>query len=76
MGDTIIWENIDAIRYFQENGGKFTICSGRYIDFLDGFSDSISVNTYLICYNGAYIADQRSKGILYKGYSDYIFLIY
>lgn len=67
-------ENTKAIRYFQENGGKFTVCSGRYYKFLKGFSDVININTYTICYNGAYVVDMNSGDVLYEGFcDDYVF---
>ena len=67
-------ENIKAIRYFQENGGKFTICSGRYFKYLMDFRDVVRVNTYTIAYNGAYIIDTDSGECLYEGFCDeYLF---
>ncbi len=69
-------ENIKAIRYFQENGGKFTICSGRYFKYLMDFRDVVHVNTYTIAYNGAYIIDTESGDSLYQGFcDDYLFTI-
>ena len=69
-------ENIRAINYFKENGGKFTICSGRYFEFLKQFKDKISPNTYTICYNGALIFDYEKSDVLYQGFCDgYIFEI-
>ena len=61
-------ENADAIRYFQENGGYFTIASGRYPDFLAGFRDQVCANTYLIGLNGAMIASYDRKQRLYEGF--------
>ena len=69
-------ENIKAIRYFQENGGKFTVCSGRYYNFLKNFSDDIEINTYTVCYNGAYIVDMKTDEVMYEGFcDDYIYTI-
>ncbi len=69
-------DTIDAIRYFQQNGGLFTICSGRFNDFLETFSSSIKPNTYLICCNGAYIVDTESRECLYEGFcDDHLFLL-
>ncbi|MBR2931057.1 MAG: HAD-IIB family hydrolase [Clostridia bacterium] len=48
-------ENIEAIKRFQSEGGRFTICSGRPLDYLlDRFSD-FAPNTYLATLNGAII---------------------
>lgn len=69
-------DNIKAIRYFQENGGKFTVCTGRYFEFLRQFSDDISVNTYMICYGGAYIVNDTDGEVLYESFCDnYLFKI-
>lgn len=59
-------ENKLAIEYFMSGGGYFTICSGRYFNFLKSHSDKIKPNTYSICLNGAYIADLKSGEVLYK----------
>lgn len=59
-------ENKRAIEYFIENGGYFTICSGRYFNFLKSHSDKIKSNTYSICLNGAYIANIESGEVLYE----------
>lgn len=67
-------KNIEAIEYFEKNGGKFTVCSGRYADFLKGFIDKVPFNTYVICYNGAYIADLKTGEVIYEGFCDeYLF---
>lgn len=69
-------ENIKAIRYFQENGGKFTVCSGRYVEYLRRFKDLVRINTYTICYNGAYIVNTDTNEVLYEGFCDeYLFVI-
>ena len=38
---SLLEENIKALHYFEKNGGKFTVCSGRYSDFLKGFMDKV-----------------------------------
>lgn len=63
-------ENIKALRYFEENGGIFSVCSGRYSDFLRGFKNEVPFNTYTICYNGAYIVNLDTDDVLYQGYCD------
>ena len=69
-------ENLKAIKYFQDNGGKFTVCSGRYYEFLKQFSSQFTINTYTICYNGAFIVDSEKNEVLHEGFCDcYIFEI-
>ena len=62
-------KNIEAIKYFCDNGGKFTVCTGRFINFIKGFSDQIKPNTYAITLNGAVITDEAGD-ILHEGYVD------
>ena len=62
-------ENRNAIRYFQENGGLFTLVSGRNPHVLDQWLREIdlAVNAPLVGYNGAWIIDQKSKDTLFSG---------
>lgn len=59
--------NRKAIRYFQENGGRFTIISGRHPLFLKEHQDGFRVNAPLSGYNGALIIDENSGEVLYSG---------
>lgn len=61
-------ENADAIRFFQENGGRFTITSGRYPAFLSGYRDRVEANTYLIGLNGTIISNYDGSFILRQGF--------
>ncbi|MBQ8689107.1 MAG: HAD-IIB family hydrolase [Clostridia bacterium] len=67
-GSNIPQENIDAIRYFQDEGGIFTVCSGRYYPYLQEFADEIKPNTHLITLNGAVIVDVRDMNFLHRGF--------
>jgi Cof subfamily protein (haloacid dehalogenase superfamily) len=67
---SIVQKNIEAIRYFQENGGLFTICSGRYHNYLKQFESLIKPNTYTVCLNGALILNTDSGEILHRGFTD------
>lgn len=69
-------ENIEAIKYFQKHGGVFTVCSGRYYKYLQDFTEILGINTYIICYNGAYIVNNSTGEVLYQGFCDeYLFSI-
>lgn len=63
---TIPARNLEAIRYFMDNGGVFTVNTGRSIPMISSFLDKISVNAPLLLYNGsaAYdpVADKLSQG--------------
>ena len=59
---TISEENIEAIRYFQSEGGVFTIATGRYPDYVkENYANHISINDYLISLNGNIIYDMNSN---------------
>lgn len=60
-------KNCEAIRYFQQNGGLFTIVSGRNPHYLKTHQNGFAVNAPLVGYNGALILDHRTYKILYEG---------
>ena len=58
---TISPENCEAIRYFQANGGLFTIASGRQPSWLiENWLDYVCPNTWLAAINGAVLYDLRT----------------
>ena len=59
-------ENRKAIKYFQENGGRFTLCTGRLFDFLDKYSHLIKPNAPFIAMNGSMIVNKESGETLYS----------
>lgn len=67
-GGQISKENVEAIRYFQKNGGYFTITSGRYPAFLGGYRDLVEANTYLIGLNGTIISNYDGSFVLRQGF--------
>ena len=70
-GGQITQKNLDAIKYFQENGGLFTVCSGRPCYYLKEYEHLVCPNTYTVGLNGAYIADNRTGDVLYTGVADH-----
>lgn len=48
-------ENCQAIRYFQSEGGKFTIATGRSPNFIQNYGHFFQANAPLITLNGAMI---------------------
>lgn len=61
-------ENIDAIAYFQSEGGYFTFASGRnYEMFTEGTASVITPNAPILSYNGALIISIDGKKIYYQG---------
>ena len=57
-------ENAEAIRYFQENGGLFTVASGRYPNYIDEFSSVFVPNSYIVACNGAVLYDPKADRIV------------
>lgn len=57
-------ENSKAIKYFQDNGGLFTVATGRHSNMISEFSDYFVPNTYVIIMNGTMIYDIKSKKVI------------
>ena len=58
---TIPERNIEAIRYFIDNGGAFTINTGRSVPMTKVFRDKVPVNAPLLLYNGSAAYDLGEK---------------
>lgn len=63
-------ENLTAINYFTNNGGKFTVATGRVIEATEGYLLKIEVNLPIIVYNGGVIYDYNNKKILSEKFVD------
>lgn len=50
-------ENAKAIRYFQQRGGRFTLATGRFVNHLEQFKDSLQVNAPVVALNGTMLYD-------------------
>ena len=73
----VVKENLDAIRYFQSNGGYFTVCSGRNPEHFRKFTEFFEANTYVIGFGGAKAVDLRSGDVLFQAvYTDRMKEIY
>ncbi|MBQ6052068.1 MAG: HAD-IIB family hydrolase [Clostridia bacterium] len=59
-------KNAEAIRYFQQNGGLFTVASGRPPRHFDSFIDIFVPNTYIISLNGSMIFDPKTRTAVKK----------
>ena len=53
--------NARAIKYFQEEGGKFTLATGRFPDHLNKYSDKLKVNAPVISLNGVLLYDVEKE---------------
>lgn len=61
-------KNVRAIKYFQENGGLFTISSGRHYKFLSNFYEFVKPNTPVISLCGTLIYDVEKDEKIFEGY--------
>ena len=57
--NTIPQRNLDAIRYFMDNGGAFTVNTGRSLGMFRKYLDIIPVNAPLLLYNGSAAYDAQ-----------------
>lgn len=57
-------ENIEAIQYFVDNGGKFGIATGRDIENVWEFYHNVPVNFFCIFSNGSVLFDKDKKEVL------------
>lgn len=58
-------ENEKYVKYFQENGGIFTVATGRPISHFSKF-ENFRPNCPVITHNGAVICNLETREILYK----------
>ena len=58
---TIPERNLEAIRYFIDNGGTFTVNTGRSVPMTKVFRDKVPVNAPLLLYNGSAAYDLTEK---------------
>ena len=65
---TIKQENLNAVKYFRENGGTFTLASGRIYKKMILFSDILPITEPIISHNGAVLYDFKTDSVLYKKY--------
>ena len=60
---TIPARNLEAIRYFMDNGGTFTVNTGRSVPMTHAFRDVVPVNAPLLLYNGAAAFDKDTGAL-------------
>ena len=75
-GEEVCPENRTAIRRFQQNGGLFTVCSGRYPAYILSFREQVAPNTALIALNGSLIVEPESGKVLRERYLDPLLFSY
>ena len=66
VGKNIFKENIDAIKYFTENGGKFAFCTGRPTGYLRDINMLDIINAPVCILNGAVVYDYSTEKVLFE----------
>ena len=66
--NAITQEVAHAISYFQQNGGLFTIASGRSPFYLSSFLEHIELNCPVIAHNGATLYDFKKSCFIKKSF--------
>lgn len=56
----------EAIKYFIDNGGYFSVATGRAVFSVKAYQDKFMVNAPVILHNGAVIYDLKEDKLLYK----------
>ena len=59
-------KNVKAIKYFQKEGGIFTLATGRFPEYADKFKDRFKVNAPIVALNGAVLYDKDNEQIIEK----------
>lgn len=59
-------ENQAAIRHYMENGGRFTVATGRSLKGMEHFFPALAVNAPAILYNGSAVYDFQTGEDLYE----------
>ncbi|WP_166639132.1 Cof-type HAD-IIB family hydrolase [Aureibacillus halotolerans] len=63
---TISTENKDAIRYFTENGGTFTLATGRIPRSAGQYIADLAINAPGVFYNGGMIYDLHKQSVVFE----------
>ena len=64
--ETVSEENRRAIKYFQSEGGLFTMASGRPPMWLSPWQEYFTPNTYCAMLNGTLICDKDANEFIYE----------
>ncbi len=62
---TIPQSNLDAIRYFIEKGGVFTVNTGRTVPSASSLMNTVPVNAPFLLYNGAAAYDFQNRKFVF-----------
>lgn len=57
-------ENADAIKYFQSEGGLFTLATGRFAEHANLFKEQFGVNAPMVSLNGTALYDTKRQQLI------------
>ena len=63
--------NIDAVKYFTDNGGIFTFATGRSVPHLEKLDYNFLMNAPACVCNGGAVYDFKNKALLYERHLDF-----
>ena len=63
-------ENIRAIQYFVDNGGKFSLATGRSKSSMEYYVQHLPINAPVVVYNGAGVYDFMADKFVFQKYMD------
>lgn len=61
-------ENAKAIKYFQEEGGLFTLATGRFAEHANLFKEQFEINAPMVSLNGTALYDTKKQELI-KGWT-------
>ncbi len=61
-------ENEDAIKYFQAEGGLFTLATGRFAEHANLFKEQFEINAPMVSLNGTALFDLKNQKLI-KGWT-------
>ncbi len=67
---TIPARNLEAIRYFMENGGAFTVNTGRSLPMATVIREQVPMNAPILLYNGGLAYDLEKEEIVFSSQID------
>ena len=67
---TVSPENCEAIKYFQAEGGLFSVASGRAPTWLPKWREQFVPNTWSATFNGSILCDAEGKEFIFEHASD------
>lgn len=59
-------KDVEAIKRFRADGGKFTVATGRTVQSANKYFDELKIDMPVILYNGSLIYDLKTKKELFK----------